>query len=339
MEQNQTRNNGSGAANDPPPPPERDVSMRDAGGPSKNADDQQPRGSIDHGDSGPPKRPRPKKKKKKTMEPDAPEPIDVDMANTAGPSGPQAGPSGSQAGDGDTSAKSKPRPKPKAAAAKAKKRTAEEMTQDGEGTVAGSPMTIDGSIAPTPTAAARPKPKKPTKKQQEALAKQQAADEAAAAAAAAQAEPPKKRTNKAPAAANANQGGLTGPPTGLPNGQNFANGGNFPDAGLANGQMFNGPPMGINLGSGPAGITEDDFLAAAEALGAGGLDPGQGLPNMDAAPPMNMPLQFQPSQGFAMTEQMQQQLAMMQNASAGIGPGPNLSRQPGGGLSRAPPPG
>lgn len=327
-----------------PGPPERDVHMRDAGGPgqARNGDDFPPgRNSIDHGDGGGPgggpggnggKRPKPRtKNKKKNAEAEIPEPIDVDQPNNVPPPPPT--------GETDASGKSKAKPKPKAGGGKAKKRTAEEMNQENEGTVAGSPMTVDGSVAPTPTTANRPKPKKPTKKQQEALAKQQqqAAEDAAAAAAAAasQAEPPKKKTKKAQ---NQAQGGnVQGPPlqaghlAGPPShqGQGFVPPAGFPNGGPGLAQ-FNGMPMGLNMGNMnvPNGISEDDFLAAAEAFGAGGLDPSMGMAPMDQAqaPPINMPLQFQPQQGFGgLTEHMQQQLAMMQN-------GQNMSRQPGGGL-------
>jgi len=331
VEHNQARQGDTSTTANTPAPPEREIHVKDASAPPRTNDDFPPgRGSIDHGDGGANRpRPRPKKKKKNNTDADIPEPIDVDQPNNVPPPPPTA--------ETEGSGKGKPKPKPKPAAGKAKKRTAEEMNQENEGTVAGSPMTVDGSIAPTPTTASRPKPKKPTKKQQEALAKQQAAEEAAAAAAAAQSEPPKKKTKKAQnQAATAAGPAHSGPPTGLPQaGPNF-----IPPAGFPNGNslnpglaQFNGMPMGLNLGNMPNGISEDEFLAAAEAFGAGGLDPSIGMPPMDQAPPINMPLQFQPQQGFAgLTEHMQQQLVMMQNAAAAGGnPGQNVSRQPGGG--------
>lgn len=300
--------------------------MREASGPSRNRDDlPHGRGSVDHGDANtnrPRPRPNKKKKAKNNGDADIPEPIDVDL-----PYAPPPPPTGETDGSG----KGKPKPKAKAAAGKSKKRTAEEMNQENESTVAGSPMTVDGSIAPTPTTATnRPKPKKPTKKQQEALAKQQALDEAAAAAAA-QPEPPKKKTKKS----QASTAGPPGPPP--PVGQNFVPPAGFPHGnGLNSGLApFQGLPMGMNLGNVPNGISEDDFLAAAEAFGTGGLDPSIGMPPMDQsqAPSTNMPLQYQPQQGFVgLSEQMQQQIIMMQNAAvAGGNLGQNVSRQPGGG--------
>jgi hypothetical protein len=304
MDQKRPMNAAAAARPEPPPQPEQDVRQHNMNGPVRNGEGSvNSAGNDNGGDNGMAKKPKPKKKKK-PIEPDSNEIIDVDAVSTA----PVV-----MNGDADNGAgkgKLKPKPKLNAAAIKAaKKRNADEM--DAEGTVAGSPATVDTSIAPTPTTV-RPKPKKLTKKQQEALAKQQAAE----ALAAAQAEPPRKKAKKAPVPHNASFNQNHQPVPGVPNGEAYPQ---YQDAGMGG---FNGLPVNMNMGniamgSGIPGISQDDFLAAAEAL-------GESMPGMMMDPPIQQ-------QQFGAPDQMQMAMGNMMQTG-----GPQaMSRQPGG-QSRAP---